>query len=96
MTKKDLIDLLNSEQCKMLPDDAPVMFRTDKKLRLCQQMQPENISFDMEFEPDPYWERYHGYESITQVLPGIKTVAIVIDAMPREWIKKQFHTTFAL
>ena len=96
MTKKDLIDLLNSEQCRMLPDDAPIMFRTNKTLRLCQRMQPEDISFDMEYETDPYWERRHGYEPITQVPPGIKVAGIVIDAMPREFIKKQFHTTFEL
>ena len=96
MTKKDLIDLLNSEQCKMLPEDAPIMFRTNQKLRLCERMQPEDINFDMEFEPDPNWERFHGWEPITQVPPGTKTAAIVIDALPREFIKKQFHTTFEL
>lgn len=96
MTKKDLIDLLNSEQGKMLPEDAPIMFRTNQKLRLCQRMEPEDISFDMEYDTDPRWESNHGWEPITQVPPGIRTAAIVIDAMPREFIKKQFHTTFDL
>lgn len=96
MTKKDLIDLLNSEQCKMLPDDTPIMFRTNQKLRLCERMQPEDISFDMEYETDPRWEINHGWEPIMQVPPGIKTAAIVIDALPREFIQKQFHTTFEL
>ena len=96
MTKKDLIDLLNSEQCKMLPDDAPIMFRTNQKLRLCQRMEPEDISFDMEYETDPRWESNHGWEPITEVPPGIRSAAIVIDALPMEFIKKQFHTTFDL
>lgn len=96
MTKKDLIDLLNSEQCKMLPEDAPIMFRTNQKLRLCERMQPEDISFDMEFEPDSLYDMWFQDKDCTLQPPGIKTAAIVIDALPREFVKKQFHTTFDL
>ena len=96
MTKKDLIDLLNSEQCKILPDDAPIMFRTNQKLRLCQPMKPDDVSFDVEFEPDLRYDMWRQDKNCTLPPPGTKIAAIVIDALPREFIQKQFHTTFEL
>jgi hypothetical protein len=96
MTKKELIDLLLSEKCSMIPDDAQVVFRTNKRLRLCQPLRLDYISSDMEFEPDPYWERMHGFEPITTPPPGIKTAAIVIDALPTQWLKDKLNMTFNL
>ena len=96
MTKKELIDLLLSEKCSMIPDDAQVVFRTNKRLRLCQPLRLEYISADMEFEPDPYWEIMRPPEPITEVPPGIKTAAIVIDALPTQWLKDKLNMTFNL
>ena len=98
MTKKELIDLLLSDKFSMIPDDAQVVFRTNKRLRLCQPLRLDYISSDMEFEPDPYWRMRNAHITIASTLPppGIKTTAIVIDALPKQWLKDNLNMTFDL
>ena len=97
MTKKELLDmLLENKYFKELPDNTQVVFRTNEKLRLCQAVKPDQISAAMQFEPDKFYEAWWQDKNCKMPPPGIRSVAIVIDALPRDFIKEQFNTTFCL
>lgn len=79
MTKKELIE---SEEFRMLPDDAEVVFATGKTLRDCVTLNALNLSVVRECVNEPQ-------EGGVLFQPEYKT-ALVIDSIPYWYLKERF------
>ena len=89
MTKKELLE---SELFKMTPDDAEIVFRTNKRMNLCCKLKLEHLSLRKqcinveEVQEGPFY-KFRNPQYI---------VALVIDGMPFDFMDSMFNIHFEI
>ena len=92
MTKKELLE---NKWFAMAPDNTEIVFRTDNKVAGCLHLEVSHLSLqkeiinEKELEDRPWW--------MVREAPPFKPIymtAIVIEAMPLDYMKEKYNTTF--
>lgn len=91
MTKKELLEL---EVFKELPEDAEILFRTSKELPMCEPVTSKHLFLTRECTNIDAVMRVPFY--VKQRPVAKYKTALIIDAMPFDYMKGKFNMTFDL